>query len=131
MAMATDTGTAMRAIENRAGGTAVLVAIATAVAFGLLYRDVIARLVHAWQADANYSHGFLITPLCAYIAWQRRHDLTGRGSWLGVAGMAASFTLLVGGELGAELFLTRVSMVAMLAALTLLLAGWRGVARLA
>ena len=120
----------MAAPESRSGSSGVVVAIVAAVAFGLLYRDVIVRLVAYWNFDANYSHGFLIAPLAGYIAWQRRDVLRGAGSYAGIAGMLAGFGLLLAGDLGAELFLTRISMVLMLASLTVLVAGWRGVARL-
>jgi hypothetical protein len=31
--------------------------------FAILYRHVIAKLVHDWATADNYSHGFLIVPL--------------------------------------------------------------------
>lgn len=124
-----------RAVDatKRAGDRRVAaVAIVAALAFAALYRDVIARLVSAWLHDPNYSHGFLVAPLCVYLAWQRREVLSrNTGSLAGAAGMLVSFALLLAGDLGAELFLTRVSMVAMLASLTLFVAGWRGTFRLA
>ena len=45
------------------------------VCFALLYRDVIAKLVHDWYVDDNYSHGFLIVPIALYFAWERRGKL--------------------------------------------------------
>ena len=121
----------MPASNQRAQRVSLAVAIAAVLAFGLLYWDVIVRLVDAWRHDENYSHGFLIAPLCAYLVWQRRDVLRRAGSPLvGVAGMLFSFALLVAGQLGAELFLTRVSMVFMLASLAVLVAGWRAIARL-
>jgi exosortase len=120
----------MRTDANATALTAVELARLGVLVFAcaLLYHDVIARLVAAWSADPNYSHGFLIAPLCGYMIWNRRRELaSGRGSLWGLLGMLASFGVLVAGELGAELFLTRVSLVAMLASLTLLLCGRRGV----
>ncbi len=111
---------------------AVAVAVVAMLAFLALYRDVLVRLVDAWLHDPNYSHGFLVAPLCAYLAWQRREILSrSAGSLAGVGGMVVSFAMLLAGDLGAELFLTRVSMIAMLASLTLFVAGWRGTFRLA
>jgi len=40
--------------------------------FGLMYRNVIAKLVADWANDDNYSHGFLIVPIALYLAWERR-----------------------------------------------------------
>ena len=45
------------------------------VCFALLYRDVIAKLVHDWYVDDNYSHGFLIVPIALYFVWERRGKL--------------------------------------------------------
>jgi exosortase len=93
----------------------------------VLYYDVLSRLVQAWNNDPNYSHGFVIAPLVGYLLWKRREELScERGSYLGLAGMAGSFAMLLAGDLGAELFLTRLSLVGMLASVTLLAAGWRG-----
>ena len=53
-------------------------AIATALivlCFGLLYRDVIFKLVRDWYTDDNYSHGFLIVPIALYFVWERRQRL--------------------------------------------------------
>jgi exosortase len=83
-----------------------------------LYTGVIVRLVATWWDDPGYSHGFLIPPLAAFIAWWRR-DLTlaqpavpdGRG----LAGVAAACALFLAGKLGAEFFLTRVSLIVLLA----------------
>ena len=47
-----------------------------AASFVLLYWQVIAKLVHDWGINDNYSHGYLIPPLAAYLAWERRHVLT-------------------------------------------------------
>ena len=43
--------------------------------FVLLYWQVIAKLVHDWGINENYSHGYLIPPLAAYLVWERRHVL--------------------------------------------------------
>jgi exosortase len=116
--------------DRRSARVTLALAGITALTWVLLYRDVIVRLVDAWHRDQNYSHGFLVAPLSAYLVWQRRGDLRGTGSLVGVAGMLVSFAMLVAGDLGAELFVTRVSMLLMLASIAVLLAGWRSLARL-
>ena len=127
----TDMDTARNNIAGRDRAFTSVAPIAAAVALLVLYRDVLSRLYVSWDQDPNYSHGFVIAPLCAYIVWQRRTGLASlSGSWLGVVAMAASFALLVAGELGAELFLTRISLVAMLASVALLVVGWRGLQKL-
>jgi exosortase len=92
-----------------------------------LYRAVIAGLVSDWNQDPNYSHGFFIVPIAAYLAWERRHllaALPARGSLAGLLVIAASLLMLVVGFLGAELFLTRVSMIVAVAGIVLFAGGW-------
>ena len=106
----------------------ILVAAAlVAGAVILTYWSVIRGLVDAWSTDDNYSHGFFIVPLAAYFAWERRHRLARmpvRPSSLGLLLVVGSLMILVAGILGAELFLSRVSLLGVLAGATLFLFGW-------
>lgn len=84
----------------------------------LLYSGVLGALAHQWATDDNYSHGFFVLPLAAYFAWERRGALRAaerRPSMAGLALLAGSLMVLLAGRLGAELFLTRVSMIGVLA----------------
>jgi exosortase len=95
--------------------------------FILLYWEVIAKLVLAWYTDDNYSHGFLIVPLAAYLAWERRsrfHNTENRPSAIGLLIVAGSLLLLTAGILGSELFTTRFSIVGTLIGVVLFLFGW-------
>jgi exosortase len=88
--------------------------------FGLvfLYAEHIAGLVRAWYTNDDYSHGFLVAPICTYFIWERRRRLASldvRPSIAGLAIVLISLLVLVAGELGAELFLARVSLVGVLA----------------
>ena len=94
----------------------------------LVYWPVITGLIDAWSTDDNYSHGFFIVPLAAYFAWERRRAFAAapvRSSYLGLVTIAGSMALLVGGLLGAELFLSRVSLVGAVAGSLLFLFGWQ------
>lgn len=93
----------------------------------LVYWGVLAGLVEAWSTDDNYSHGFFIVPLAAYFAWERRRAFAAapvRPAWVGLVVVAGSLLMLAGGLLGAELFLSRVSIVFALAGSLLFLFGW-------
>ena len=93
----------------------------------VVYWTVIRGLVSAWSTDDNYSHGFFIVPLALYFAWERRRAIAAapvRPSLLGLVIVAASLFLLVAGLLGAELFLSRVSIIGTLAGAILFLFGW-------
>ena len=109
--------------RSRVAGAIVLLV----VAFGVLYGDVLAKLVNDWAIDDNYSHGFLIVPIAVYLAWERRAQLMAaapRPSYLGWILVIGSFLVLMAGVLGAELFLTRISMLGVLAGAILFVLGW-------
>ena len=93
----------------------------------LVYWSVIRGLIDAWSTDDNYSHGFFIVPLALYFAWERRAAIANapvRPSLFGAVVVAGSLFLLVAGLLGAELFLSRVSIIGALAGAILFLFGW-------
>jgi exosortase len=105
-----------------------LVAIALVLgALLLVYWSVIIGLVQAWSTDDNYSHGFFIVPLALYFAWERRDRIAAtviKPSLLGLVVVAGSLFLLIAGLLGAELFLSRVSIIGAVAGTILFLYGW-------
>lgn len=105
----------------------MLVTFASVASFVLLYWGVIVKLVHDWATDDNYSHGFVIAPLAAYFAYERRERLAAavkKPTWLGLVVILGSLALLAAGTLGAELFLTRVSMIGMLLGVILFVWGY-------
>ncbi len=79
-----------------------------------LYSDVLSSLVRQWASDDDYSHGFFVLPLALYFCWERR-DLLQRAplrpSIFGVMLVAVSLMVFLAGVLGAELFLTRISLI--------------------
>jgi exosortase len=95
--------------------------------FGILYWNVLAKLIHDWGTDDNYSHGFLVVPLAAYFAWERRKRLLAvpdTPSWAGLFIVSGSLLVLFAGVLGAELFLTRIALVGTLTGTIVFLLGW-------
>ena len=93
----------------------------------VVYWQVIVGLIDAWSNDDNYSHGFFIVPLAVYFAWERRRAIQAapiQPSALGAVVVGFSLFLLVAGMLGAELFLSRVSIIGTLAGTVLFLFGW-------
>ncbi len=72
-------------------------------------------MVRDWYLDENYSHGFLIPLVSAYVLWTRRDSLRragsqGEGNALGLAVCLAGLALYVLGRAGAEFFLQRSSL---------------------
>lgn len=113
--------------------TAIGVTVAV-VSFTVLYWSVMGGLVSDWATDDNYSHGFIIVPFAAYFVWERRARLaaaTVRPSLAGLAFALAGMALLLVGLLGAERFLTRVSMLAVLIGGLAFVRGWATVRILA
>ena len=111
----------------RARTAAVVVTSLLLVSFGLLYRDVLVKLVHDWLHDDNYSHGILIVPIALYFAWERRERLfaaPARPSFLGLILIIGSVLVLMAGTLGAELFLARVSILGIVVGSVLFILGW-------
>jgi len=92
-------------------------AISFAIAFA--YATVLAKLVHDWWNDENYSHGLLIPFIIGYIIWVQRDKLariSTRSSvlWGGAAIVCALFALWAG-VAGAELYTQRLSLILILA----------------
>lgn len=105
--------------------TAVAAALLVAAA-GWLYSGVLPSMVRQWAADDDYSHGFFVVPLAAYFAWERRDALrraAPRPSVAGAALLGTGLVCFVAGQFGSELFLTRVSLLAVVAGLVLFLFG--------
>ena len=112
----------------------MLALLVVAASFLVLYVPVLARLVQDWIHDDNYSHGFLIIPLSAWFAWKSRGRwaaMVPRPSNAGLAVVLGGLGLLLAGLLGAELFLTRISAVVVLAGVVLFLSGWASLRALA
>ncbi|MBZ5515333.1 MAG: exosortase/archaeosortase family protein [Acidobacteriia bacterium] len=97
------------------------------VAVGYLYVPILARLSEDWWNDPDASHGFLVVPFSLFVAWRARRDwrsLPARPSWLGIPVVAGSLCLLMVGVLGAEYFLSRSSLIFLLAGLIIYFLGW-------
>jgi exosortase len=92
-----------------------------------LYTPVLAKLVAQWWHDPNFSHGFFVPLFSLYVLWERREQLTrlvNKPSWAGALILALGLMLLIVGFLGAELFLSRLSLLFVIAGLVILFRGW-------
>jgi exosortase len=115
---------------NRHASTA-LICLAALV---WLYSGVLSSLVRQWASDDNYSHGFFIIPLAIYCGWERRHLLSHaeqRPHGAGLLLILASLLVFASGTLSAELFLTRISLVGVVAGTILFVWGFTHVRHLA
>lgn len=92
-----------------------------------LYRPTLAHLVLQWWNDPNFSHGFFVPLFSAFVVWQERARLAAlnpKPSWWGLLFLGFGLSVFVVGQLGAELFLSRVSFLIVAAGLIGLFLGW-------
>jgi exosortase len=92
-----------------------------------LYAPVLSHLVGQWSHDPNYSHGFFVPAFSLYLLWQDRERLSSlplQPSWAGLLILALAIAVLMAGVLGAELFLSRSSLLIAIGGLVVLLYGW-------
>jgi exosortase len=93
------------------------------VLLGTLYSGILRDLAVQWWDDPNYSHGFLVPLFSGFLVWQRRRMLAAlpvQGSWVGLVVLIAGVGELLLGDIAAELFLMRSSLIVILAGLILL-----------
>jgi exosortase len=94
---------------------------------GWLYSSILRHLAQQWWQDPNFSHGMFVPAFSLFVLWQDRVRLRSQSeapSWWGLVFIALALLTLVLGILGAELFLSRVSLVLLIAALIVLFFGF-------
>lgn len=93
-----------------------------------LYWSILFHLAKQWSIDPNFSHGFFVPAFSLFVLWRNRESLARQprepSSW-GLFIAAIALCLLVVGVLGAELFLSRISLLLLIAGLVIFLQGWR------
>lgn len=93
-----------------------------------IYGSILPGLFSDWWTDPNYSHGFLVPLFSGYWVWQQKNTLktvSPSGSWTGLFVLLVGVGILILGDVGAEEFLTRSSLIIILAGLVLLHLGTR------
>lgn len=93
-----------------------------------LYAPVLARLMRQFYDDPNYSHGFFVPILSAYLIsnkWREIKAVKSDPSLWGAIIVLAALAVLYLGSLGSELFLQRISLLAVIAGLVVYFSGWR------
>jgi exosortase len=92
-----------------------------------LYAPTLVRLVAQWAQDPDFSHGFLVPLFSLYVLsrdYGRFARMQPRPSWGGLFLLAFALLVLIVGQMGAELFLARVSLLLVMASLIVLFLGW-------
>ncbi|MGM0646586.1 MAG: exosortase [Thermodesulfobacteriota bacterium] len=97
------------------------------LALGGLYFPVLARLLHDWDIDPNYSHGYFVPFIAGFMVWTRKEALRltpVRPCPWGMALVALGLLQLFIAWVGSEYFLQGVSLIVVLAGTILTLWGW-------
>jgi len=80
----------------------------------LTFSDSLLELVRRWRVQEEYSHGFLIPVIVAWLLWTRRDALVasvGRPSWSGPALILLAAAMHVTGKLSSLFFLSQFSFI--------------------
>ncbi len=102
---------------------AIAAVLVSLVAFG----PALLELINRWNTQEEYSHGFLIPVVAAWLLWTRRDALrasVGRPSLAGPALILLAFAMHIVGELGAIWILSQVGFVLALIGIVLAIGGY-------
>jgi exosortase len=98
-----------------------------ALCFFLFFHRTLIKLGMDWSDDPNFSHGFFIPLISAFMIWQKRGRLTGlavKPSSVGLLFIAGGVLLHIAGNIGAELFTMRTAIVLTVFGFVIYLYGW-------
>jgi exosortase len=91
-----------------------------------VYAPVLTALVRQWASDENYSHGFVVVPFALLFAWRARRTLASlepKPQNVGLAVVVLSMVGFLAGQFAAELFLSRLSLLGLIAGTVLFVWG--------
>jgi len=118
---------ALQSLWHSRNGQLALGSVTIFLLVAAVYYQVLGKLATDWWQIPDFSHGFLVPVFAAYLVWEKRSVLRGTKiapAWSGIAVMALGIAVLLLGVYGAELFLSRVSLLILLAGLVLCFGGW-------
>jgi len=96
------------------------------LSFLLLFNHTLVKLIKDWSIDDNYSHGFLIPFITAYMIWRKKEELSQcllKPNNLGLVLIILGMLLYIVGNIGAELFTMRVAIIVTIGGLSLYIFG--------
>lgn len=117
-----------KAAAGPASKPAILAISAGVLGLLAIFHETAFSALSTWYYSATFNHGFLIVPLCLYLAGHRRERLARmapRPSWLGLALMAVAALGWLLGHLGGVMMVQQFALVGMIQALVLAVLGVR------
>ena len=114
------------ATPARAVQVGVLVGVAVVAAL-LAFRGGLLELFHRWNTQEEYSHGYLIPFVTAWLLWTRREALRaniGQPNWIGPVLILVAIGMLVTGDLSAVFILSQIGFVVALIGIVLAVGGY-------
>jgi exosortase D (VPLPA-CTERM-specific) len=105
-------------------GLVVLFAVLVAI---IAFDRALFELVRRWIAEEEYSHGFLIPVVSAWMLWMRREALVasfGQPSWTGLAIIALALAMHVVGQYSSIYILSQIGFILVLIGIALAAGGY-------
>src|SRR5262245_40437111 len=105
--------------------TSLLVCIAVLIGLAAFSGGLL-ELVNRWSRQEEYSHGFLIPVVAAWMLWARREAVVaslGEPSWTGMVAVFVAAIMLIVGEVSAFFLLSQLGFVVALLGIVLSLGG--------
>ena len=113
--------------EFRQNNSAPLIKFAIiSITLLLLYYPTFHMFIYDWSNDDNYSHGFLVPVIVAYLIWTKKERLRALSplpSLWGIPILLLGLSMYLVGTIGAEWFLKRASLIIVLGGVVLYLYG--------
>lgn len=126
MLMKSEEGVRRRSAQTGAIYTILLVSVFVLVAL-VAFNQSLLELLRRWNVQEEYSHGYLIPFISAWLLWTRRDALlasVGRPSWIGPALILLAGVMHVIGKLSALFMLSQLGFIIALLGVTLGLGGY-------
>ncbi len=104
-----------------------------AALLALIFRDGLLYLVLTWGQKEEYSYGYLVPLIAAFLVWQRRDALERvpfAGSWYGLLVLLTGLALFAVGQLSTLFIIVQYAFIVALFGAVLAYAGWRPMATL-
>lgn len=115
-------------ISKQYANFTVMSVLLIAGAFVFAYHRTFAWLIECWWQDKEYSHGFLVPFIAAYLVWIKRERLAAiepRPSYLaGSIVLLISFALIIAGRAGAIIHAEGISLLLIIPGIVLFILGW-------